>query len=146
MLEKFAILIKKKEEIAKVCDCTEGLENAFKQVAENGLPDFESELTSLRYPSARIRRISLQNLLGIEKEFIFQALNNDLYLRLLAVNKRDEEILSLLGQSSYPLIVRNSDAKKLTGVANECFKKEEFCDRIYAIANGTTSLYHNPLV
>lgn len=145
-LEKFAVLIKKKEEIAKVSDCTEGLENAFKQVAENGLLDFEKELTSLRYPSARIRRIALQNLLGIEKAFITQALDNDLYLRLLAVNKQNDEILSLLGQSSYPLLVRNSDTKKLTGIAREVFEKEEFCDRIYAIANNTSSLYHNPLV
>ena len=145
-LEKLAVLTKSKQEIARVCDCTEGLENAFKQVAENNLSDFEKELTSPRYTSARIRRIALQTLLGIEETLIRSALGSPLYLRVLAVNKLDEEILSLLGKSAYPLLVKNSDAKKLSNVAKEVFEKEEFCDRIYAIASGNSPLYHNPLV
>ena len=145
-LEKFAVLNKSKEELANITDCNEGLENAFKTVAEQNLSDFESKLTSPRYTTARIRRIALHALLGIEEQFIRTALSQPLYLRVLALKKGDKDILSLLGKSTYPLIVKNSDAKKLVGTAKEVFLKEEFADQVFAIASGNSPLYHNPLV
>ena len=145
-LEKFAILTKPKEDIAKICDCTEGLENAFKRAVENNVKSLESELTSARYTTARIRRIALQNLLNIEESSIREALAKPLYLRLLAIKNNTPELLSALGKSNFPLLVKNADKKKLTGIAKEVFEKEEFADRVYAIANNLSPLYHNPLV
>lgn len=144
-LEKYAILAKTKEEIAAVCDCTEGLENAFKRAVEKNL-SLEQALTSARYTTARIRRIALQNLLNISEKLIRNALSSPLYLRLLAIDKNKSELLSTLGKADFPLVVKNADGKKLTEIAKEVFLKENFADKIYAIASNSPIAKHNPLL
>lgn len=145
-LEKYAILRNGLAEIAAVCDCSEGLENAFKRAAKNNVSSFEKELTSARYTSARIRRIALHNLLAIDEKLIRKGLSSPLYLRLLAADKKNEKLLSALGKAEFPLIVKNADGKKLTGVAKEIFEKENFADEIYCIASGLPPVTHNPFV
>ena len=136
-LEKLAILSTPLEEIARVCDCTEGIENALKKQAAKG-SDLVKKLTSKRYTASRIRRILLQNLLTIRLDFILQALEEDSYLHLLAIGKKNEELLSYLGNRKVPLLVRNADGKKLKGFASKLYKKEEYADDIYSIlTNGT---------
>ncbi len=131
-LEKYALLTTAKERIKKVCDCTEGLENAFKRAAEENLPLVET-LTSARYTSSRIRRIALQNLLLIEERLIRAALNESLYLRVLAVKKERQDVLSALGESHFPLLVRNSDASRLTGIARNVYETDALADKLYAL-------------
>ncbi len=145
-LEKYALLAKTKEEIAAVCDCTEGLENAFKKAVERNVPSIEQELTNARYTTSRIRRIALQNLLNISEKLIRNALSSPLYLRLLAADKKNENLLSELGKATFPLIVKNADGKKLTEIAKDVFLKEAFADKIYAIASNSPIAKHNPFV
>jgi predicted nucleotidyltransferase len=76
--KKYAILSTPKEEIAKVCDCGEGLENAFKKAAILS-PSLTQSLTSARYTASRIRRIALQCLLGAEESLIRKSLSIFLY-------------------------------------------------------------------
>ena len=132
LLEKYAILNKKASEIAKVCDCSEGLENAFKRVASENKPLVES-LTSTRYTASRIRRIALQNLLNIEEQFIRDCLQAPLYLRVLGVKKGRNDLLSALSESPFPLLVRPRDKEKLQGVAKECFEKDIFAEKVYSL-------------
>ena len=80
-LEKYAILARPTDKIARVCDCTEGLENAFKKAALSN-QSFVDALTSARYTSSRIRRIALQNLLQIDEDLIQHSLRSPLYLRI----------------------------------------------------------------
>ncbi|MBQ3221053.1 MAG: nucleotidyltransferase family protein [Clostridia bacterium] len=134
-LEKYAILSKSKNEIAKVCDCTEGLENAFKRVAETNEP--LETLTSARYTTSRIKRIALQNLLNIEETLIRECLSSPLYLRVLAVRKQREDILSALGESAYPLIIRAHDDEKLCKTAKRCYEKDIFAEKVYGILQKT---------
>ncbi|MBQ7368473.1 MAG: nucleotidyltransferase family protein [Clostridia bacterium] len=131
-LEKYALLATEKARIARVCDCTEGLENAFKRTAEENLPLVET-LTSARYTSSRIRRIALQNLLSIEESLIRAALSDTLYLRVLAVKKERQDVLSALGESAFPLLVRTADASRLEGVARAVYEKDLFADQIHAL-------------
>ena len=131
-LEKYAILFKSATQIAQVCDCTEGLENALKKAAENNLPLVES-LTSARYTSSRIRRIALQNLLNIDETLIRECLRVPLYLRVLAVKKERKDLLSVLGNSSAPLLLRAHDENVLIGAAKECFEKERFAEKVYSL-------------
>ncbi|MBE7068840.1 MAG: nucleotidyltransferase family protein, partial [Clostridiales bacterium] len=132
LLEKYAILNKKASEIAKVCDCSEGLENAFKRVASENKPLVES-LTSTRYTASRIRRIALQNLLNIEEQFIRDCLQAPLYLRVLGVKKGRNDVLSALSESPFSLLVRPRDKEKLQGVAKECFEKDIFAEKVYSL-------------
>jgi len=129
-LEKYALLNKTAKEIAQVCDCTEGLENALKKAAESDAPLVET-LTSARYTTSRIRRIALQNLLNIDKTLIQQSLQGDLYLRLLAVKNGQKEVLSALSECVYPLIARPRDGILLAGDAKKCYEADLFAERVY---------------
>ncbi len=131
-LEKYAILQNSAEELARVCDCTEGLENAFKKAAAEKAPLVEA-LTSPRYTSARIRRIALQNLLGIEADFIRQCLNSSLYLRVLGAKKESKEVLTAVSRSPFPTLIRGKDAALLEGVARECLDKDFFAEKLYGL-------------
>ena len=129
-LEKYAMLSTSKEEIARVCDCTEGLENAFKRAASQKEP-LEKTLTSARYTSSRIRRIALQNLLKINENSIREALQNPLYLNVLAIKKERKDLLSALGESDFPLLIRAHDEETLDGVAVRALETDRFADHVY---------------
>jgi predicted nucleotidyltransferase len=144
--EKLALLITSKSDVANVCDCTEGLENAFKKIAKTNTEDFVQELTSARYTSSRIKRIALQNLLTIKEAEIRKALSSSLYIRLLATKRENSKILSALGCSSFPLLVKNSDMQKLTSVALSVFEKENQADSIYALARNEQFISYSPFI
>ena len=131
-LEKYALLTKSTEEIALVCDCTEGLENAFKKAAKQtgGLVE---QLTSARYTSSRIRRIALHNLLGIEEAFIRKCLQDKLYLRVLAMKKSKKELLSTLSNAECPILLRAHDEENLSENAKICKQKDGLAENIYKI-------------
>ncbi len=129
-LEKYTLINKTAEEIAQVCDCTEGLENALKKAAESNAPLVET-LTSARYTASRIRRIALQNLLNIDEALIRQSLQGNLYLRLLAVKDKQKEVLSALSECEYPLIARPRDELQLVGEAKKCYAADIFAEKVY---------------
>ncbi len=131
-LEKYGILQNSATKIARVCDCTEGLENAFKKAAELPAPLVQT-LTSPRYTSARIRRIALQNLLGIEEEFVRDCLSSPLYLRVLAAKKESKGALAEVDKSAFPLLIRGKDGEVLECVARSCFERELFAEKIYRL-------------
>ena len=141
-LEKYAILRENKENIAMVCDCTEGLENAFKKAAKNPTPLVE-QLTSARYTSSRIRRIALQNLLGIKEEFIRECLSTNLYLRVLAVRADKKDILGIISNTEFPLILRTHDKDVLNKTAKACFEKDSFAEYTYKLLNPSTPKVKN---
>lgn len=131
-LEKYAVLSTSKDAIARVCDCTEGLENAFKRAALQEEP-LEKTLTSARYTSSRIRRIALQNLLKIDENSIREALRNPLYLNVLAIKKESKDLLSALGESNFPLLIRAHDEESLCGVAKSTLETDRFADHVYRL-------------
>lgn len=135
VLEKHALLIRNSEDIAEVCDCSEGLENAFKKAAEKSAPLAES-LTSARYTASRIRRIALQNLLQIKETLIKECLSSPLYLRILAAKKERSDVLSALVESAFPVVVRTTDADALCPIAKNCFEKDLFAEKTYAVLRG----------
>ena len=131
-LEKYALLARPAAEIKKVCDCTEGLENAFKKAAI--LPKaLEKTLTSPRYTSSRIRRIALQNLLNIEESLIRECLQSPLYLRVLGIKKSNRDILTALSKSNFPLLIRAHDEDNLTDVAKQSLAIDTFAEKIYGL-------------
>ena len=134
-LEKYAVLSNKTEDIAKICDCTEGLENAFKKAALTP-KNLVDGLTSPRYTSARIRRIALQNLLGIQESLIRQSLQSPLYLNVLAAKKSRSDVLSAFSQSNFPLLIRAHDENCLNGVAKDCYQADTFAQNVYALLKG----------
>ena len=133
LLEKYALLNVSRQRLASITDCKEGLENALKRAAKSNVRDIPAALTSRRYTTSRIRRILLQNLLGITECFVRECLNAPLYLRLLAVGNGREEILSALGNATVPLLAKTGDEKRLTGIAKECAEKDLFADEVFRL-------------
>ena len=131
-LEKYALLASEKALIAKICDCSEGLENALIKAAELS-PSLSQTLTSTRYTSSRIRRIALQNLLKIDETLIRDSLSAPLYLRLLGAKKEREDLLSALSKSEFPLLIRAHDENALSKQAKKAFERDLFAEKIYKV-------------
>ena len=136
-LEKLALLNKPAQEIAKVCDCSEGLENSLKRCAEQNSPNFVEELTNARYTSSRIRRIALQTLLNITSEKIVEGLQNPLYIQLLGAKKDRIDVLSTLAKSEFPLLTKYTPPEHLPSAARTLYEIDLYADKLFAIAKHT---------
>ena len=135
--EKLAILQTEPQVLATTLDCSEGLENAFLKACMS--PDLlEKSLSSPRYTAARIRRIALQNLLGIREPFIRACLSVPLYLQPLAYRKARPDLLSELSKASIPFLSSGKTKAQLIGVAKDCYEKDDYANNIYAIVHGNT--------
>ena len=126
------------EQMKKLTDCTEGLENRIKAFAKN-TPDYDEligKVTTKRYISSRIRRILAACLLELEDDLVKRALRAPLYLKVLAVNKqRADEILPVLRTSAFPLLTRRSDLSLLGKAAAEVYAKDELASDLFHLAS-----------
>ncbi len=130
----YSVLRSTKSDLRKITDCTEGLENRIKALSKTSgsLDELKDKLKTKRYTYTRINRILTANFLGIENSFVKKCLNGKLYLKVLAVNKNEPEILSYMSKySSIPLITRKSDVAALKGISKECFLKDAFAVDVY---------------
>ena len=126
-------------QILAATDCSEGLENRIKALAHS-TADYDSVIemtTSKRYISSRIRRIIAATVLGIGEELVRKSLRAPLYLKVLAVRAaRSDELLSTLGSSPDPLIMRKSDLSRLGKTAAECYAKDLLAADLFHLASG----------
>ena len=132
----YSVLTSSLQDISETLECAEGLENRIKSFAKesNSVTELLNNLKTKRYTDARLRRILLATTLKIKGEFVKECLNNSLYLKVLAISKNKPEILSVLANSTYPIITRKSDGNKLSGVALKCFKTDILANEIYSLA------------
>lgn len=133
----YSLLKMSKAEMAKILDCSEGLENRIKALAKNctSLGELKEKLKTKRYTYSRLSRILTSCLLGIDEKSIRKYLSQDLYLRVLAINKDKTNLLSTFSKiSRLPLITRKSDADKLTDAALESLRKDVFANDIFNYA------------
>ncbi len=133
--EKIAVLKQSAEELSKILDCTEGLENALISAASEAEP-LERTLCSPRYTASRIRRIALHSLLGITRDFIQECLTSPLYLAPLAYKKSRKDVLSVLGKSDLPLLSSVREQKKLSSTAAKCRALDERATKIFDVMRG----------
>ena len=136
----YSILKTPKSEMSKILDCGEGLENRIKALACNclSLDELKEKLKTKRYTYARLSRILLSCMLGIDEKLVRKCLSQELYLNVLAVKKDKTDLLSSFTKNSdIPLITRKSDVLKLSGVALECFKKDVFANTVFDFINGS---------
>lgn len=102
----FKIRTMSAEEIRKIADVSEGLENRIinsSNTAKSFL-DFANTIKSKRYTHARIRRILLSCLLDLTKEYTMQSVP---YIRILGFNERGKEVLSAMKKSArLPIVTK----------------------------------------
>lgn len=132
-----ALIRAEKEELAQICDCTEGLENRIKALVKDNLnlDDLVAKVSTKRYTAARVRRIFTANLLNIKESFVKECLSAPLYAKVLAVNSDKKDMISLLNEKSkIPVLTRKSDLSLLKKTAEKCFIKDVLANDLYNLA------------
>lgn len=124
------------EQLAKLPDVTEGLENLIYRECRttNCYEELLTRLKSKRYTLARLRRIMMCALLGIESDTAKNGLDHA-YIRVLGIRKDAMSLLSELGKyATLPVIIRGEDLKKLPEGARELLKFDTLSGEIYSLA------------
>lgn len=132
-----ALITATKEDLSKIADCTEGLENRIKALVKDNknIDALVDKISTKRYTAARIRRILIANLLGITKDFTDECLESRLYAKVLAVNKDNKDIMSLLtANSRIPVITRKSDIAELKKTALLSYELDVKAGDLYNLA------------
>lgn len=114
-------------------DVSEGFENVIKRSCRQSsdITEFLSKAKTKRFTMARIRRIMLYSLLGIDANFMTSN-PMPLYIRVLGIRKEALPLLSELSHnSSLPVIKDYSDTKKLSDAAKAQLALEVSSDEIY---------------
>lgn len=96
----YKLRVMEKEELSKIQDVTEGLENRIKKIADTALTIEEllSNVKTKRYTLSRLRRILVFALFDVTKEK-FNRFNSSNYAKLLSANKENKLLISHLKKS-----------------------------------------------
>ncbi len=106
----FKLRCMSKEEISKLPDVSEGLENSIKNASSNcnTLDELIDKIKSKRFTRTRIQRILLYALLGYTKEDMDFIYKNIPYIRVLGFNHMGKSILSKISKSNKKLEIITS--------------------------------------
>ena len=109
------------EEIKKLPDVSEGLENLIKKatLSCNTVDDFVNIVCSKRYTKTRIRRILLYSILGITKKDIDVSKKVVPYVRVLGFNDKGKNLISKIKHKNPGLKIVTSVKKFLDGNNNK---------------------------
>ena len=141
----YRLLSSGNEDVSRISDVSEGLENVLTLSALNSrsYPEFLSMCKSKRYSLARIRRICMNALVGITRDIKNTAMNREssLYLRVLGVRKDSMHVLSALSsQASIPVITRYRDIDKLSNESQLMIKLDTIATSIRSLIFGGSAV------
>ncbi|MCQ2387827.1 MAG: nucleotidyltransferase family protein [Clostridia bacterium] len=131
--------------LSKITDCTEGLENRIKALSKNycNIEDLVENVSTKRYTKTRIRRILVNNFLGISDSFVKECLKNKLYVKALAVNSENKDIISIVSKNSdIPVLTRKSDSLYLKDTAKNCFEIDCVANELYNLITNEKNNEH----
>ena len=122
--EKEIIYILRKmslKEIENLPDVTEGLEHAIKNAANscNTINEFMNIIKTKRYTNTRIQRILLYALLGITKDNMKTSTKVQPYIRVLGMNKKGKDLISVIKRSNPNLNIITSVKKYIDSNPNK---------------------------
>lgn len=120
-----------REYLCNINGVSEGIENRIYKIAcrKDDFDAIAENVSTKRYSKARIRRILISAILGLENT----ALKNPRYIRVLAMNKKGAEILSVMKKNArIPIITKAADYKEL-------LNRESLATDIYSILCGKIS-------
>jgi predicted nucleotidyltransferase len=130
--------------LRQVPDVTEGLENRLISCAMKAgiLNEFFDSVATSRYPSARIKRITTNFLLGVKKRQLQDFINDENcgYLRVLGFSEKGRELLQRIGkEGTLPLITKVSNYRnKLYGLSKEMFEFDIKASDTYVLGYSNT--------
>lgn len=127
-----AILRKMTEEdFAHLPWMSEGLENRFYKASRTA-SDYDELFETVktkRYPASRLRRIAWSALIGIRSQ---DALGLPPYIRILAMNRRGREILSV-ATPSLPILTRPAQLEDMDERSKKIFQLESIATDLHAL-------------
>ena len=129
----------KAEDIAKLPDVSEGLENSIKNAADscNTLEELINIIKTKRFTQTRIQRILLYALLGIDKKQMEISKKVVPYVRILGFNNKGKELISEMMNLNPKLNVITSVKKYIDMIANknlkEMLEKDIMATNIYTL-------------
>ena len=129
----------KTEDIAKLPDVSEGLENSIKNAADscNTLEELINIVKTKRFTQTRIQRILLYALLGIDKKQMETSKKVVPYVRVLGFNNKGKELISEMMKLNPKLNIITSVKKYIDTVANknlkEMLEKDILATNIYTL-------------
>ena len=131
-----AILSTPANTLARIPDCTEGLENRIKKYASESfsLEELIKNVSTTRYTNTRINRILVNALLGIDTTLLKKAKKSVPYVKILAIKKEKLSLLSTL--SNTKLITCKTDYDKLNKLDKEIFDIDVYACQIYSLITG----------
>lgn len=127
------------EDIAKLPDVSEGLENSIKNAADscNTLDELINIVRTKRFTQTRIQRILLYALLGIDKKQMEISKKVTPYARVLGFNNKGKELISEMMNLNPKLNIVTSVKKYIDNVANknlkEMLEKDILATNIYTL-------------
>ena len=127
------------DEIKMLPDVSEGLENKIKKAAETcgTMDELINKIKSKRYTQTRINRILLYALLGITKQDIEDFFKVGPYIRVLGVNEKGKELISILSKKNKKLNIITSPKRFINRNKNKILKnileKENLATNIYTL-------------
>ncbi len=122
------------EDLKQLPDISEGLENKLFSAIKTAtsLEELYANIKVKRYTLARIRRLVLNAVLGIE-DLLF--LKTPPYIRILGINKCGEEIIKSCAKTSkIPLILRATEIEKISPIAEKMFLWEKRATDLYSLS------------
>ena len=128
----YKIRMMTKEEISKIADVNEGLENSIKLASTTckTIDEIIDKVSTKRYTKTRISKILTYILLDITKSDMEQSKNNDPYIRVLGINKQCEEILSTINNNKLITSLKKFEENK---GENELLNIDKKATEIYTI-------------
>ena len=133
----FKLLTTDSESLQQIDGVSEGIEYGIIEKINScsSFNEFIKALTTKRYPEGKVKRISLNVLLGITKQDKTLIKSSTPILNLLAVSK-DKSVLSDLAHSNGTLICKLSDVKKLDYTQQKLYNTTTIADKIYSHLTG----------
>lgn len=138
------------QELRKVFDVTEGLENRITRYAlhHTTLESLCLSIKSKRYPLTRIQRIMIHQLLGIKAKDIqdFQRMGGPQYARILAFNNRGRQLIKAASdRSCIPIINKINQFIPPNGAADKMLRLDLRATDIYRLTIADTKLGSGPM-
>ena len=125
------------EDLAKLTDVTEGLENLLKKFSNETceLDKLVALLKTKRYTRTRIQRILLHALLNVRKSDVDHYKYNPQYIRVLGFTSKGEKLLSqIYNQANIPIVTSVSKfLKTANDTASLMMKKDILASDIYML-------------
>lgn len=126
------ILLMTGEELSRIADVSEGLENAIcrEALTADNLSSLIEKVKSKRYAHSRIRRILLNAFLGITKK------DTELlpsYIRILDFNEKGREILNMAKKTATLPLAKHGGQIKDNPTALALWQRERAMDRLYQL-------------